>query len=127
MKSSKQRELILDIVKSNNIHPTAEWVYGEAKRIMPQIGVATVYRNLNQLVEQGSLNKIVIPGEPDRFDGQMTEHYHMKSKDGEPVVDLFPKSEAGMKNLKAAFEEAFGIENLEFVVDGTLLTGVRMK
>lgn len=125
MKNSKQRDLILSIVRENDIHPTAEWVYGEAKKHMPKIGVATVYRNLNLLVEMGELNRIVVPGGPDRFDGQPGEHYHMMDADTSEIIDLFPKNEETMENLKEAFKEAFALEDFNFIVDGTLLTALR--
>ncbi|MGN0709492.1 MAG: transcriptional repressor, partial [Anaerovoracaceae bacterium] len=47
MKYSKQKQLIYDIVKSTDTHPTADWIYNKAREKMPNIGVATVYRNLS--------------------------------------------------------------------------------
>ena len=62
MNYSKQRELILAIVKNTKVHPTAEWVYQEAKKEMPSIGIATVYRNLNALAERGEFKRITVAG-----------------------------------------------------------------
>ena len=69
MRYSKQRELILDIVRSNAVHPTAEWVYEHARKVMP-IGIATVYRNLNQLADAGLIRCIPSPDGAERYDGR---------------------------------------------------------
>lgn len=77
MNYSKQRELILKTVVENPIHPTADAVYEQARRVNPRISLGTVYRNLNFLSEMGILRKISMPVGSDRFDGRLDEHYHM--------------------------------------------------
>ena len=57
-KYSKQRELILDSLKNRTDHPTAETLYRDLKDKMPEIGIATVYRNLSTLCEEGKINKL---------------------------------------------------------------------
>ena len=71
MNYSRQRNLILDIVKNTTSHPTAEWVYQEAKKELPSIGIATVYRNLNTLVELGEVRRLSSGDGQDRFDGMV--------------------------------------------------------
>lgn len=76
-KFSKQRELIKDAVLGTKAHPTASDVYLSLKDSCPNISLATVYRNLNILSDSGIINKISVPNEGDRFDGQIGEHYHI--------------------------------------------------
>ena len=49
MKYSKQREHILKTLRENVIHPTADEIYALARKEMPSLSLATVYRNLNQI------------------------------------------------------------------------------
>ncbi|CEP81340.1 transcriptional repressor [Paraclostridium sordellii] len=77
MKFSKQRELILNAVRDNTIHPTADYIYDYLKKNNPNLSLGTVYRNLSQLVNHGFIQKVSIPGFPDRFDGNISEHNHM--------------------------------------------------
>ncbi|MEG2295254.1 MAG: transcriptional repressor [Oscillospiraceae bacterium] len=77
MKYSKQRELIEQTVKTNKIHPTADDIYSILKPEYPHLSLGTVYRNLNTLVEIGSIHKLSIPNASDRFDGQLHQHYHV--------------------------------------------------
>lgn len=77
MKYSRQRELVREVVLTNKIHPTADKVYNMLHEENPNISLATVYRNLNLLAHEGVIAKITTPYGGDRFDGDVTEHYHM--------------------------------------------------
>ncbi|CEN21973.1 ferric-uptake regulator [[Clostridium] sordellii] len=77
MKFSKQRELILNAVRDTTVHPTADYIYDYLKKDNPNLSLGTVYRNLSQLVNHGFIQKVSIPGFPDRFDGNISEHNHM--------------------------------------------------
>ena len=44
MKYSRQRELIKQYLASTSSHPTADMVYDEIRRLIPNISLATVYR-----------------------------------------------------------------------------------
>ena len=77
MKYSKQREMILDAVKNNPIHPTADDVFAILRKTQPNISLGTVYRNLNLLSEVGYIRKIPVPNASDRFDGTIEQHHHM--------------------------------------------------
>ena len=50
---SRQREVVFDVLSSTDTHPTADWIYGKAKTVLPDISIATVYRNLRELVKCG--------------------------------------------------------------------------
>ena len=58
MVSTKQRTLILDIVKNTNDHLSADEIYILARKQMPGIALATVYNNLNALYNSGKIGKI---------------------------------------------------------------------
>ena len=52
---SKKRELVLDYVRAACTHPTADEVYAGLRAGDADVSLATVYRNLNQLAENGAL------------------------------------------------------------------------
>lgn len=76
MRYSKQRETILEVVKKSCHHPTAEDVYDSVKKVIPNISLGTVYRNLNYLAEQGMIKQIEIPNSSHHFDGTLNYHHH---------------------------------------------------
>jgi len=47
-----------------------------AKRRMPGIGIATIYRNLKAFVESGALRVVPVPGEADRYEIAGKQHHH---------------------------------------------------
>lgn len=88
MKYSRQRELILETVCSNPIHPTADSIYETVRQKEPKISLGTVYRNLNQLTECGLLLKLPMPAGGDRFDGRLDDHLHIICSQCGAVSDI---------------------------------------
>ena len=88
MKYSRQRESILNSLNEKLDHPTAEMVYNCVKKEQPNISLGTVYRNLNQLVEQGVLRRIATPVSGDRFDIRTDPHAHLLCTRCGKVLDL---------------------------------------
>ena len=123
MKYSRQRNLIFDIVRDTDVHPTAEWVYEQARLVMPSIGVATVYRNLNALAQNGQLRRIVSPDGTVRFDAITEEHYHMQCRQCGQLFDLRITDQDAFDGLKQAAASAFGMETGDVVLAATLFYG----
>lgn len=88
MNYSKQREMILHTVLENPIHPTADEVFLQVKQHCPRISLGTVYRNLNQLADNGIVRKISMANRPDRFDGTVEQHYHVCCTECGAVSDV---------------------------------------
>ena len=88
MKYSRQRELILKTLKENCIHPTAEQLYELIRREEPTVSLATVYRNLNLLAENGMVKKIEGLDGTAHFDHQTFDHYHFICTKCNRVFDI---------------------------------------
>ncbi len=73
---TKQRALILEIVRAAEDHLTAEQIFLAAKKEMPTIALATVYNSLSYLCETGQIVKIGITGQTDRYDKMLVRHDH---------------------------------------------------
>lgn len=83
-----QRALVLDAVNKLHNHPTANEVYETIVKEHPDISVATVYRNLNKLSDEGLIRKRIIPGTVDRFDHLCSNHYHARCKQCGRIFDV---------------------------------------
>lgn len=123
MRYSKQRELILEIVRSNAVHPTAEWIYEHARKVMP-IGIATVYRNLNQLADAGLIRCIPSPDGAERYDGRTDRHYHMKCRQCGRLFDLKEKGPESRVCMEKLIDDLFCIEAEDIQISTALLEGV---
>lgn len=76
-RNTHQKKVILDTLLTFPIsHPSADTVYQLVKEAIPSVSRATVYRILNRLSEQGVLQRIQIPGSPDRYDCRLDHHAH---------------------------------------------------
>ena len=69
---SRQREAVRTYLMSTTEHPTADMVYDAVRAQYPAVSLATIYRNLNLLIEMGQAVKIISSLGPDRFDGCVT-------------------------------------------------------
>ena len=87
-KYSRQRELIYHSLQTRKDHPTAEELYLDLKSEMPEIGIATVYRNLSDLCQKGKIMKIKSKHGPDRFDGNLMSHIHFQCEQCNSIVDI---------------------------------------
>jgi Fur family ferric uptake transcriptional regulator/Fur family peroxide stress response transcriptional regulator len=56
---------------------TAEDIFLECKAKEIKVSVATVYRNLASMAEQGLIRKISVTGQPDHYDRNMCRHEHI--------------------------------------------------
>ena len=86
---SRQREVILEVIKKNRTHPTAEEIYNLVIEKEPRISKSTVYRNINILVEQELIQKIVMATGPDRYDYEGQTHQHAICEVCAKVFDYF--------------------------------------
>ena len=75
---TKQRRLILDVLRKNNVHPTADVVYEMVREHMPRISLGTVYRNLEILTALGEIQTLELSGSQKRYDGNPCKHYHVR-------------------------------------------------
>lgn len=91
---SKRRELIKDFLTGNTSHPTADEIYLYIKEIQPDVSLATVYRNLRQLTENGSVRCIDVGDGKDRFDYNVEEHAHFLCTGCGKVYDVFYSPES---------------------------------
>ena len=78
MRLTSQRQVILEELRKVKSHPTANEIYDMVRRRLPRIGLGTVYRNLDLLADYGIIKKLEVGGEQKRFDGDVSQHYHVR-------------------------------------------------
>lgn len=75
-RNSKQRQVILDAVRSRCDHPSADQIYLDVRARDDKISRGTVYRNLGILSETGEILNVKVPA-ADRYDSRVDKHYHI--------------------------------------------------
>lgn len=99
LKRSRQREAIVSFLKNRKDHPTADAVYQEIRQDIPNISLGTVYRNLSLLADRGDILRLSCDGKVDRFDADITPHYHFICKNCGCVKDIIIPYNKTMDNL----------------------------
>lgn len=89
MRYSRQREAIALYLDSTKSHPTAEEIYRQVKEELPDISLATVYRNLKQLEELHLIRRLDTGEGEARFDADLSDHSHFLCEKCGRVYDLF--------------------------------------
>ena len=114
---SKKREAILAKIRSTKSHPTAEWVYHELKADIPDLSLATVYRNIALFKELGDIVSVGTVDGQERFDGNVLPHGHFVCTACRSVIDF--AGFGGSSEAAACLEAAgFQVDRLELTAYG---------
>jgi len=76
LRNTKQRELILDSFLHANKHITVEELFDTVKKSNPDIGYATVHRNLKLMCECGIADEIKIGTSKAKFEPKLGHEHH---------------------------------------------------
>lgn len=87
-RETKHREVILNVLRSVDSHPTADWIYDEVRKVIPRISKGTVYRNLKILCEKGEISELNLSGTVNRYEGRQDNHYHFRCEKCGRICDL---------------------------------------
>ncbi len=90
MRRTAQREAILRYLNGTREHPNAEEAFEAVRREIPSISLATVYRNLARLVDEGLVRELPSGGHGKRYDAATEPHHHFFCTVCGKVEDVFP-------------------------------------
>src|SRR5438445_6622132 len=86
---TRQLAQVFEALQGDHSHPFAHEIYRRVHKKLPRISLATVYRNLHSLVEEGKIRTLLLDGQAARFDPETSEHDHFVCEKCGRVVDLF--------------------------------------
>jgi len=87
LKATPQRVAVLREL-GKKMHPTMEEMYCSIREENPTISLATVYKNINLLKEEGIVIEINMPNSKMRYDYLSRPHVHLACKNCGCVEDL---------------------------------------
>src|SRR5258707_177577 len=81
-RSTRQRSSIRTVMEEAGRPLLPAEILGAAQREVPAIGLATVYRNIKQLMEAGEVQAVDLPGEATRYElSGRAHHHHFRSEE----------------------------------------------
>lgn len=75
---TEQRAAVYRYLANTDVHPTADEVFLAVRENLPDISLATVYKNLETLVGCGLAVKLTFADESARYDGCTDPHHHAR-------------------------------------------------
>ena len=115
LKLTLQRMNIYSYLMSTCEHPTVDTIYTNIRKTIPTISLATVYKNLNTLVNSGLIKLINVCEENFRYDANLDLHAHFKCTSCNKVEDLYLDDNV----LKSLLSRNNTINNLDVFLYGT--------
>lgn len=112
---SRQREAILQVLRSTDTHPTANWIYNKVREQIPSISLGTVYRNLSALAATGEILAIDVGDGFEHYDGDISPHLHLNCRCCGNIQDLVLESDVFGQ---LASEHGFSPETSIYVIYG---------
>jgi len=106
MRLTPQRQVILEALREEDTHPTADEIYEKVRRVMPRISLGTVYRNLDLMASEGLILKLHVDDTQMRFDGNTEPHLHISCVHCGRVSDIFqaPDLTGTIRDLPTDYE-----------------------
>lgn len=85
---TQPRRIIIEYLMENGDHPTVEEIYSQISSRYPNISLATIYNNINFLVEIGLVYEIKSSGKVSRYDFIKQRHSHIICESCGKVADF---------------------------------------
>ena len=114
-RATRQRTAIRQALAAASRPLLPQEVLEAAQREVPGLGIATVYRTLKVLVDEGLMRVVSLPGENARFEPlSHGHHHHFQCRDCERVFDVH----ACPGDLSRLAPEGFTVEDHDLTLYG---------
>ncbi|MHC4960338.1 MAG: Fur family transcriptional regulator [Planctomycetota bacterium] len=114
-RATPQREAIRQAIEAADRPLSPQEILGLAQRDVPQLGIATVYRSVKALLEEGWVREVELPGAPSRYEvADKRHHHHFHCRQCDRVFDLHgcPPGVGGLA------PQGFAVESHEIILYG---------
>lgn len=112
-----QKQIILDTLRNDQTHPTMAELYEKVSKKYPKIGQATIYRNVNDLAQSNTIEKIVDASGNFHYDGNPKKHIHLICKNCNRIIDIFDTNEDEFIS-KVSIDNSIFVESANITLEG---------
>ncbi len=114
-RSTRQRSAIRTVIDAAGRPLSPQEVLETAQAEVPALGMATVYRNLKMLVDEGEIAVVTLPGDSPRYESaEHAHHHHFQCTHCKRVFDVH----ACPGNLAQLAPKGFTVEHHELTLYG---------
>jgi Fur family ferric uptake transcriptional regulator len=114
-RNTRQKDAIRAAFVETDRPLSPDEILSYAKRSVEDLSIATVYRNLKNLVDEGWIIAVQLPGEPPRYELSGKEHHHhFLCSDCKKVYEL----QGCVPNLKPKLPRGFRVVGHDLLLHG---------
>ena len=111
LRPTEARRRVLALLTRENLHLTTEGIMQALHNKGYPLSVATLYQNLNKLVEAGLLVHIKGPDGLMRFDANLAPHHHLVCRKCGKMVDVKSSEETLLKKHPLDFQSGIPLSD----------------
>jgi Fur family transcriptional regulator, peroxide stress response regulator len=120
LRITPQRLAVYEAVMFLKNHPSADMVSNHVRKVHPNISVATVYKILDTLVENGLMRRVKTEDDVMRYDADTASHHHLYCSTTKKIEDYYDEELNDI--LTSYFHEkgisGFDIEDIRLQIIG---------
>jgi len=114
-RQTRQRDAIRQAFDDGGRPMSVPEAHAAARRRAESLGIATVYRAVSDLVDEGFLQPVELPGQPVRYErADLPHHHHFQCNACQKVFDI----EGCPGGIKAMLPDGFTLESHEVLMYG---------
>ena len=117
-RNTRQKQIVPHVLAEAGRPLTVPEILNAGQKLMPSLGVATVYRAIKRLVETKEIQAVSIPGDPIRYEAAHHHHHHFKCDGCDKVYEL----EGCLKELRQLIPRGFRMESHDLTFYGRCRT-----
>ena len=117
LKATPQRVTILSAIERQG-HANIDEIYQEAKAKYSTMSLATVYKNINSLVEVNLLKEVALNSFKSKYEINKTPHSHLVCKKCGRVEDIDLIDKVELELFKISKDKEFLAQNVEINIYG---------
>ena len=88
-RKTRQREAIWTAIRGSDRPLSTQEILWQAQQEHRGLGIATVYRAIRDLIQEGEVAEVEIPGQPSRYErADLPHHHHFYCEDCDKLYDL---------------------------------------
>lgn len=111
VRPTEARRLVLALLNDKNEHLSTDGIIKALRDKGFKVSVATLYQNLNNLVEAGLLVRIKGPDDLMRFDANLAPHHHLVCTKCGKIVDVRNKEEQLLQKSPKDFQTGVSLSD----------------
>ena len=116
LKATPQRLAIMDIIEVHG-HINIDTLYEEVKKRFNSISLATIYKNINSMIDNLLLAEVKLPNRKSVYEIVKSEHSHLLCKECGTVIDVEIDTSYMVKDISLKYN--FDINGSDVVLFGT--------